>query len=227
MATKTKTKTKTDEAPREHKKPWQETFATPEEIKAMVSNHVLLRYNEVRGLTEVHWLSEGPVIQEDEQGLLSIFGEEGGVTDGYTTLTTPFDYDGIYAQAYALYQEGFQYWFSSEEIQQLTQHNRQFETSCTERDLVFWNFRLPRVDEEGEFIPVALAMQIVGANISQKISKEAMGHAFIDLGFERKTYRNVRGYVAVRRTQQEIDLMRKGLAIATDNDTHTLDTPFF
>ena len=50
----TKTKTKTDEAPREHKKPWQETFATPDEIKAMVSNHVLLRYNEVRGLTEVH-----------------------------------------------------------------------------------------------------------------------------------------------------------------------------
>ena len=146
MATKTKTKTKTDEAPREHKKPWQETFATPEEIKAMVSNHVLLRYNEVRGLTEVHWLSEGPVIQEDEQG---------------------------------------------------------------------------------EFIPVALAMQIVSANISQKISKEAMGHAFIDLGFERKTFRNVRGYVAVRRSQQEIDLMRKGLAIATDNDTHTLDTPFF
>ena len=452
MATKTKTKTKTDEAPREHKKPWQETCATVEEIKAMVSERVLLRYNEVRRRTEVHWLSEGPVIQEDEQGLLTIFGEEGTVTDGYrnlgdrdintlwgelckekfvvkqhlqniidsdfvphyhpfrhylehlppwkqedgdnilllamsvnvrgdadeqllfyqylkkwlvamvaswvnptvvnnvmlvligaqgsykttwfshllppqlreyfytktnsgmvskddllvlaqyglvcweeldsmlpkelnklkaamtmpsinergayeryhenrphvasfcgtgnnvqflsdttgtrrwlpfevesieSPLSTPFDYDGIFSQAYALYQQGFQYWFSSEEIQQLTQHNRQFETSCTERDLVFWNFRLPRVDEEGEFIPVALAMQIVGANISQKISKEAMGHAFIDLGFERKTYRNVRGYVAVRRTQQEIDLMRKGLAIATDNDTHTLDTPFF
>ena len=69
MATKTKTKTKTDEAPREHKKPWQETFATPEEIKAMVSNHVLLRYNEVRGLTEVHWLSEGPVILQMSGGV--------------------------------------------------------------------------------------------------------------------------------------------------------------
>ena len=33
MATKTKTKTKTGEAPREHKKPWQETYATVEEIK--------------------------------------------------------------------------------------------------------------------------------------------------------------------------------------------------
>ena len=86
MATKTKTKTKTDEAPREHKKPWQETYATVEEIKQMVSNRVLLRYNEVRRRTEVHWLSEGPVIQENEQGLLTIFGEEGAVSDGYRNL---------------------------------------------------------------------------------------------------------------------------------------------
>ena len=35
MATKTKTKTKTDEAPREHKKPWQETYATVEEMRSM------------------------------------------------------------------------------------------------------------------------------------------------------------------------------------------------
>ena len=86
MATKTKTKTKREEAPREHKKPWQETYATVEEIKQMVSERVLLRYNEVRRRTEVHWLSEGPVIQEDEQGLLTIFGEEGTVTDGYRNL---------------------------------------------------------------------------------------------------------------------------------------------
>ena len=84
--TKTKTKTKTGEAPREHKKPWQETYATVEEIKQMVSNRVMLRYNEVRRRTEVHWLSEGPVIQENEQGLLTIFGEEGAVSDGYRNL---------------------------------------------------------------------------------------------------------------------------------------------
>ena len=86
MATKTRTKTKTDEAPREHKKAWQETCATVEEIKAMVSERVLLRYNEVRRRTEVHWLSEGPIIQEDEQGLLTIFGAEWTVTDGYRNL---------------------------------------------------------------------------------------------------------------------------------------------
>ena len=81
-----KRKTKKDEAPREHKKPWQEQYATPEEIKAMLSERVMLRYNEVRGRTEIHWLSAGPVLKADEQGLLTIFGGEGGVTDGYQNL---------------------------------------------------------------------------------------------------------------------------------------------
>ena len=434
----TKTKTKTDEVPREHKKPWQETFATPDEIKAMVSNHVLLRYNEVRGLTEVHWLSEGPVIQEDEQGLLSIFGEEGGVTDGYTTLTdrdintlweklyaekrtnkqylrdiidsefvpsyhpfrhylehlppwkeedgdaimglsltvnvkggsdeqilfyrclkkwlvamvaswlapkvinhemlvligkqgaykttwfshllppqireyfytktnsdmiskddllvlaqyglvcweeldsmqpkelnklkaamtmpsinvrapferypknrphvasfcgtgnnlqflsdttgtrrwlpfevesiespltTPFDYDGIYAQAYALYQEGFQYWFSSEEIQQLTQHNRQFETVNLERELVDTYFRKPSEYESGEFMPVSRALQIIGGSISQRLSDRKIGHAFTELGFTFRRTNTSRGYIVVQRSGLEIKEHQKMLAV--------------
>ena len=81
-----KEKQKKDEAPREHKKPWQETYATPEEIKAMLDSRVSLRYNEVRGRTEIHWLSAGPVLKADEQGLLTIFGGDGGVTDGYQNL---------------------------------------------------------------------------------------------------------------------------------------------
>ena len=81
-----KKETKKDEAPREHKKPWQETYATPEEIKAMLDARVSLRYNEVRGRTEIHWLSAGPVIKPDEQGLLTIFGDDESVTDGYANL---------------------------------------------------------------------------------------------------------------------------------------------
>ena len=77
---------KTGEAPKEHKQPWQQKYATPEEIKAMLDSRVSLRYNEVRGRTEIHWLSQGPVLREDEQGLLTIFGGEGGATDGYSDL---------------------------------------------------------------------------------------------------------------------------------------------
>ena len=140
-------------------------------------------------------------------------------------LSSPFDYDGIYSQAYALYQQGFRYWFDRPEIERLQRHNEAYETSRTEHELVFWYFRPPRKGEEGEFMPVGMAMQIVSANISQKINKEMMGHAFIDLGFERKTYRNVRGYIVVRRTPEEISRMRNDLAKETD--THTPDTPVF
>ena len=438
MATKTKTKTKTDEAPREHKKAWQETCATVEEIKAMVSERVLLRYNEVRRRTEVHWLSEGPIIQEDEQGLLTIFGAEWTVTDGYrnlgdrdintlwgelckekfvvkqhlqniidsdfvphfhpfrhylehlppwkeedgdaimglsltvnvkggsdeqilfyqylkkwlvamvaswvnptvvnnvmlvligaqgsykttwfshllppqlreyfytktnsgmvskddllvlaqyglvcweeldsmlpkelnklkaamtmpsinergayeryhenrphvasfcgtgnnvqflsdttgtrrwlpfevenieSPLTTPFDYDGIYAQAYALYQEGFQYWFSSEEIQQLTQHNRQFETVNLERELVDTYFRKPSEYESGEFMPVSRALQIIGGSISQRLSDRKIGHAFTELGFTFRRTNTSRGYIVVQRSGLEIKEHQKMLAV--------------
>ena len=73
---------------KEHKKPWQETVATPDEIKAMLDNRVSLRYNEVRGRTEIHWLSAGPVIGEDEQGLLTIFGGEGAPPTATATWTT-------------------------------------------------------------------------------------------------------------------------------------------
>lgn len=125
----------------------------------------------------------------------------------------------------ALYQQGFQYWFDRAEIERLQRHNRQFESSCTERELVFWYFRPPEKGEQGEFMPVGLAMQMISVNISAKINKEALGHAFIDLGFERKTYRNVRGYIVVRRTPEEQKSLRNELA--SNSDTHTLDTPVF
>ena len=69
--TKTKTKTERKESGY-HKRPWQETYATPEEIRTMLGERVMLRYNEVRGRTEIHWLSQGLTIGEDEQGLLDI-----------------------------------------------------------------------------------------------------------------------------------------------------------
>jgi len=84
--TKTKTKTKKQEGGG-HKKPWREEYATPEEIRAMLGERVMLRYNEVRGRTEIHWLSQGLAIGEDEQGLLTIFGGDGTATDGYQNLT--------------------------------------------------------------------------------------------------------------------------------------------
>ncbi len=435
--TETTTKTKTKKEGGEHKKPWREEYATPEEIKAMLGNRVSLRYNEVRGRTEIHWLSQGLTIGENEQGLLTIFGGDSGVTDGYrnlddrdvntlwtvlcqekpvikqhllnviesdyvpayhpfryylehlppwteeqgdhimglslsvnvkgdgdeqilfyqylkkwlvamvaswvspavvnnvmlvligeqgsykttwfanllppqlrdyfytktnsglmskddlltlaqyglvcweeldtmqpkelnklkaamtmpsineraayaryhecrphlasfcgtgnnvqflsdttgtrrwlpfevesidSPLSSPFDYDGIYAQAYALYQQGFRYWFEKPEIERLQRHNQQFEAPKLEYELVDVYFRRPNDFEPGEFMPVSRAMQIISGSLTQKLSDRRLGHAFQALGFEFRRTNVSRGYIVVQRSGQEIKERMQQLA---------------
>ena len=136
----------------------------------------------------------------------------------------PFDYEGIYSQAYALYKQGFQFWFSKAEILKLSVHNRQFETPRLEQELVQLYFRKPVGTEPGEFVSVALALQIVGAGITQKLSTVSLGRAFVEQGFERKTFRNVRGYVVVRRSAEEMRSIRQAMAAApSDTDTDVTD----
>ena len=60
---KKRKKKRTDSADSGHKVPWQEKYASVDDIKAFLDGRVMLRYNEVRGRTEVHWLSQGLVIR--------------------------------------------------------------------------------------------------------------------------------------------------------------------
>ncbi|UKK54878.1 virulence-associated E family protein [Prevotella sp. E2-28] len=116
----------------------------------------------------------------------------------------PFDYTGIYSQAYALYQQGFQYWFSREEILKLQEHNRQFEAPRLEHELIDIYFRKPVGKEVGEFMPVARALQIVAGGITQKLSAVTLGRAFKDLGFVNVVRNHIRGYIIVQRSGEEI-----------------------
>lgn len=124
----------------------------------------------------------------------------------------PFDYAGIYAQAYALYRQGFHYWFSQAEIRRLSQHNRQFETPRLECELVQLYFRQPTGADSGVFMSVARAMQIVSANISQKLSPVHLGRALGELGFQRVKYQGQRGYIVVQRTAEEIMMAQRSMA---------------
>ena len=146
----------------------------------------------------------------------------------------PFDYEGIYSQAYALYRKGFRFWFSRDEILGLAIHNKQFETPRLEHELVQLYFRRPADREPGEFVSVALALQMVGAGITQKLSSVLLGRAFMELGFERRTCRNVRGYIVVRRSAEEMRSLRSVMAQessdptpAPDVNTDTDDTVIF
>ena len=116
----------------------------------------------------------------------------------------PFNYDGIYSQAYALYRQGFQYWFSREEVLRLSEHNRQFETPRLEKELIEVYFRKPVAHEGCEFMPIARAMQIIGSSITQKLNTVLMSRAFMELGFEYHRTKQARGYLVVQRTAEEI-----------------------
>lgn len=139
----------------------------------------------------------------------------------------PFPYEGIYAQAYRLYKSGFQYWFSQEEITRLSEHNRQFEAPKLERELIQLYFRKPAEGETGEFVSVARALQIIGVGISQKLNTVSIGRAFIELDFRKKVYRNVRGYLVVQRSAEEIKSIQRLMAACdgreknTDTDQYT------
>ena len=133
----------------------------------------------------------------------------------------PLDYRSIYSQAYALYRKGFRYWFTQQEIERLARHNQQFETPRLEVELISQYFRRPQGIEPGEFISVAMAMQIVGANITQKLSCVMIGRAFRELGFQSRKSGSIRGYVVVRRSAEEMRSMRYQMAQGTDGTDGT------
>ena len=137
----------------------------------------------------------------------------------------PFNYEGIYAQALALYKSGFQFWFTKEEIQELNRHNRQFETPRLEHELVDLYFRKPTDTELGEFMSVARALQIISNGISQKLSAVNVGRAFSDLGFKRVRTNSCRGFIVVCRTAEEIKAYQHRLLADAQPDT-TDDLPF-
>ena len=77
--------------------------------------------------------------------------------------TNPIDYEGVFAEAYALYQkEDFHHWFNHNEMEQLSVHNEQFESTQQELELIRETFRLPGPDEKGEFITRTSIMQAIG-----------------------------------------------------------------
>ena len=126
----------------------------------------------------------------------------------------PFDHRAIFAQAYALYKSGFRYWFTQEEIQRQNLHNQEFEAPRLEQELVDLYFRKPTEVENGEFVSVARAMQIISSNLSQKLSAVNVGKAFRELGFSPMRTSRCRGFIAIIRTAEDIKRYQVTQALA-------------
>ena len=124
----------------------------------------------------------------------------------------PFNYAGIYAQAYALYQEDFHYWFSQDDIRRLSEHNRAFETPKSAHELIGKYLRKPRPGEPGQFVSATDILQMVGSNPVLRLTANLVGRAMTDLGFERVRSHGERGYIVVPYSAEEIEARKRMLA---------------
>lgn len=131
----------------------------------------------------------------------------------------PVDYEGVFAEAYALYQKGFSYWFTSSEIEQLSKHNEAFEATHAELEEIQKHFRLPGPGEEGEFVTRTDIYTTISWNHTLKLDIDKIGPAMTKLGFKRKRFSSERGYIVCRYTEPEkVERKRAKALIAKDED---------
>ena len=135
------------------------------------------------------------------------------VEDIENPLTQPFDYTGIYSQAWALWKSGFQYWFDQTEIQELNRQNREFEVPNLEEELLLTYFR-PTFEgcQNRIFMKVAEILERINAGIRQPLSATRLGILMKKLGFRRSKYNGERGYLVIERSADEIQATRKRVA---------------
>ena len=138
----------------------------------------------------------------------------------------PFDYEAIYAQAYTLYRQGFRYWFSQEEIQQLAVHNEIFEVPCLEKELISNRYRLPGAGEQGDFVTSTDIFQAISGNLVSKLNANRIGRAMTELGFQRMRWNGQRGYRVVAYSPEEIRARQRFKASQAQSETETVHDTF-
>jgi predicted P-loop ATPase len=114
------------------------------------------------------------------------------------------DYDGIYAQAYALWKQGFRYWFDDEENAELERHNRQFEEPNMEEELILTYLRQPYGDEAGEFLTATRIIELIGMYVKCPLSPKRVAFAMNRLGYRQRRVGGVRGYNVIILTGNDI-----------------------
>ncbi len=111
-------------------------------------------------------------------------------------------YAGIYAQAYALFRQGFRYWFEQSEVDELNDRNRRFEAPNPARELVLMYYRKPTALEKAKYVTASMIVARFGGSI--RLSAVQVGRALKELGFEMVHTRHGNFWVVVERKTEEI-----------------------
>ncbi len=121
------------------------------------------------------------------------------VTDIDSPYTHPIPHDRLYAQAYALYRAGFQYWFEADEVAELDAHNANFEEPNMVQELIETYFRQPYGGEAGQFYTAANILTAITAYCGSRIVVRARDiHAHPHRGTDDAPHRHTRAHPSAR-----------------------------
>ncbi|MBE6282871.1 MAG: hypothetical protein E7098_00815 [Mediterranea massiliensis] len=130
----------------------------------------------------------------------------------------PFNYTGLYSQAYALWRDGFCYWFTDEDNAELAEHNRQFEEPNLEEELILTYFRKPYGTETGEFLTATRIVELINSYIKTPLLSKNIAFAMNKLGFERRRTYLARGWNVVILNGEEIKIRQRRQALESNSD---------
>ncbi len=130
--------------------------------------------------------------------------------------TYDYGYEGVYAQAYALWRQGFRYWFNDEENAEINRHNSDFEAPNKELELIQKYYRAPMEGEECKFLTATDILERINGSIKEQLSTVRIGIALRTMGIERIRSGNARGYRLVEITPEQISINQKALGNFTD-----------
>ena len=127
------------------------------------------------------------------------------VKDIDSPYLNPIPYEGLYAEALALYRQGFRHWYDKKETKLLNRQNEEFEQPNIEEELILSRFRVPKAGEAGRFISTAEILEFIGVSIKYRLSKGRVFRAMVKNGFPPVRVGNRRGFLVVQLNIEEIN----------------------
>ena len=94
--------------------------------------------------------------------------------------------DAVWAEALQLYRNGFRYWFTTEEINEINNNNQDFEVTDVETELLLELYEVtPRNSPESQDLASSIILFNLETHFSTKLSGKKLGDALKKLNFVR------------------------------------------
>ncbi|WP_455640761.1 VapE domain-containing protein [Parabacteroides sp.] len=131
------------------------------------------------------------------------------------------DHAAIYAQALALYKQGFRYWFADGDIAEINDNNEPFQQSSPEAELFFTFFRKPTRFEMPLLLSVSEMLAIIAERTRFSVtvmSVNMLGRILKCASFESQKRHGKRLYSVIQLDNDQVEARRKGLGCDPEDE---------